>query len=325
MLRTGFTITELAATIAATALLASQAVKAIGPATAAARVFKDTVQMQGLHAAWITKSIDFPNENPPNTMPTPGLINRLGNIPGRGEPDLTKNDHASLFAMSIAQNLFSPALCVSPCETSSNVGVCKAYDYKRYNPQADTFWDGDKPGPGPFTAECPGNFKANLKRSSHVSYGTMPIVSPMADAKNSRCMKAWREDGASNIAVLGNRGVQDGIDSTAKGPELEIHNQSKTLQIHGSKDAWQGTIVFGDHRTHYLKTPFSDHCIKIAEPTRRRVPPGSNCASDEGLDNVFREDDPTGFSDSWLCVVPFLTVTNNGRIHVPTDKTLLYD
>ena len=104
---------------------AAQLAKAqvLAAARARARIVKDGAQAKQIHQAWVVKSIDFPNEVPNNPLPTPGLINRCGNVPGRGAEDFTKNDHASLYSASIAQNMISPPMCESPCGPRRRVAI----------------------------------------------------------------------------------------------------------------------------------------------------------------------------------------------------------
>ncbi len=325
--RKGFTLIELLVVMAIIALLLGILLPALNNARARARVLKDSTQLKGIHQAWVVKSIDYPNEYPTNPLPTPGLINRVGSTIGRGEEDVTKNDHASLYAASIAQNMFSAPLCVSPSEVSSNVSVCSNYDMTQYDPANDKYWDGDKKGEGVFTDSSPGNFKGNLKNSSNISYGTMPLINPASTSSlaATRRTKGWKNGGSSSLAVVGNRGVQDGIDGSVAGTDVETFKKSKTLEIHGPKGSWEGNIVFGDNHADYVNTFYSGSCTKLTDMGARVVDKNSNCGASEGLDNYFREDDTTGYSDMWMLVVPFLTSTGANKVALPTDKTLLYD
>ena len=325
--RKGFTLIELLVVMAIIALLLGILLPALNNARARARVVKDSTQLKGIHQAWVVKSVDFPNEYPTNPLPTPGLVNRVGTIIGRGEEDVTKNDHASLYAASIAQNLFSAPLCVSPSEVSSNVSQCTNYDMTQYDPANDKYWDGDRKGEGVFNPSSPGNFKAALGSNSNVSYGTMPLVNPSNSTSlaSTRRTKGWKNGGSSSLAVVGNRGVQDGIDGSLPGTNIDIFKKSKTLEIHGPKGSWEGNVVYGDNHVDFVNTFYSGVCTKLTDTGARVVDKNSNCAASEGLDNYFREDDNAGFSDMWMCVVPYLTSTGANRVAIPTDRTLLYD
>jgi prepilin-type N-terminal cleavage/methylation domain-containing protein len=324
--RKGFTLIELLVVMAIIALLLGILLPALNNARARARVVKDSTQLKGIHQAWVVKSVDYPNEYPTNPLPTPGLVNRVGKIPGRGDEDVLKNDHASLFAMSIAQNMFSAPLCVSPSEVSSNVSVCTGYDMTKYDPANDIYWDGDKASEGVYDDK--GNFRANLTQSSNVSYGVMPLVNPSstngASIASTRRSKGWKNGGSSSLAVVGNRGVQDGIDGSRGTKDIDVFKKSKTLEIHGPKGSWEGNIVYGDNHVDFVNSFYSGVCAKMSTVSDRITDANSNCGPTEGLDNLFREDDATTFTDMWLCVIPALTNTG-GKPGIPADHTQLFD
>jgi prepilin-type N-terminal cleavage/methylation domain-containing protein len=335
--RKGFTLIELLVVMAIIALLLSILLPALNNARARARVLKDSTQLKGIHQAWVTKSIDFPNEFPTNPLPTPGLVNRIGRIVGRGEENTLKNDHASLFSMSIAQNLFSAPLCVGPSETSPQVTVCTNYNQNEYRPAEDIYWDGDTAGEAAFDDAPSRNFRANLGAGSNVSYAAMPLVLP-TDATvgvgNSRRVKAWKNGGVSTMAVLGNRGVQDGVDGSTGG-DINIFKNSRTLDIHGPKGSWEGNLVYGDNHVEYAQSFYNSTpaCVRFnvrAGSAGTQPVNDAECQRTNGpgfsWDNIFREDDTRGQTDTWLCVVPRLdSVTVNGRARgtVPQHTTAL--
>jgi prepilin-type N-terminal cleavage/methylation domain-containing protein len=335
--RKGFTLIELLVVMAIIALLLGILLPALNNARARARVLKDSTQLKGIHQAWVTKSIDYPNEFPTNPLPTPGLVNRTGRIVGRGDEDTLKNDHASLFSMSVAQNLFSAPLCVGPSEVSPQVTVCTNYDATQYRPAEDIYWDGDQPGEQVFDDGANRNFRANLTQASNTSYGVMPLVlptDPTVGVGNSRRVRAWKNGGVSTMAVLGNRGVQDGIDGSTGG-DINIFKNSKTLDIHGAKGSWEGNLVFGDNHVNYSNSFYDStpQCVKAnIRAGAGTAVNDAECARTAGAgftwDNIFREDDTKGQTDSWLCVIPRLqSVAVNGRQRgaVPTDSATLYD
>jgi prepilin-type N-terminal cleavage/methylation domain-containing protein len=334
--RKGFTLIELLVVMAIIALLLGILLPALNNARARARVLKDSTQLKGIHQAWVTKSIDYPNECPTNPLPTPGLVNRTGRIVGRGDEDTLKNDHASLFSMSVAQNLFSAPLCVGPSEVSPNVTVCTNYDATQYKPAEDIYWDGDTPGEQVFDDAVSRNFRANLTQGSNTSYAVMPLVmptDPTVGVGNSRRVRAWKNGGVSTMAVLGNRGVQDGIDGSTGG-DINIFKNSRTLDIHGAKGSWEGNLVFGDNHVDYSNSFYNStpSCVKAnIRAGAGTAVNAEECAQTAGAgftwDNIFREDDTKGQTDSWLCVIPKLeSTTVNGRPRgtVTTGATTLY-
>jgi prepilin-type N-terminal cleavage/methylation domain-containing protein len=327
--RKGFTIVELSVVVSVVALAAAQTAQELAAARARARILKDSAQAKQIHQAWIVKSIDFPNEIPNNPLPTPGLINPCGSVPGRGAEDFTKNDHASLYSASIAQNMISPPMCESPSEVSPMVVFCKDYDMTQYDPANDKYWDGDRKGEGVFGPDNPGHFKAELGRKCNVSYGTMPLLNPASESadilKKARRTTTWKNGGSNDMVVLGNRGVRDGIDGSIPGCDIGVFKASKTLEIHGAKDTWEGNLVFGDNHVDFMSAFYSGRCTKLSDPSKRVIDIHSPCAPDEGLDNFFREDDTTGLSDMWLCVVPWLTAKGQNQAAIPADHKLLFD
>ena len=141
--RNGFTLIELLVVMGIISLLLGILLPALNNARAKARETKDGTQVKQVHQSWVTKAID----SPAGRFPLPGEINRIGMMAGRGNEDEKKNDHAALYSACIAMNLFSPQLLISPSETSGRVAPCSNYDFTKYDPAKDIYWDGDVTNP----------------------------------------------------------------------------------------------------------------------------------------------------------------------------------
>lgn len=175
---------------------------------------RDQMQLRMLHQSMII----FSNENR-DRFPVPGLVNRIGDIPGVGAEDISLNTTANMFSLMIAQDFFNPDLCISPAEVSSKVKEDADYNYDAYNIAEDSYWDA--------------SFVADLAVESNVSYAHMPI-------EGQGKIKEWRYSENPQAMIIGTRGP---------GP---LGDASKTLRMHGPEDVWQGNVVFNDNRTAFM-------------------------------------------------------------------------
>ena len=256
--RRGFTLVELLVVMAIIALLLAILLPALTRSKQLARQVKDATQVKQIHTAFLTFSRSFEGR-----FPTPGLINRLGGTPGQGAEDISKNSHAALYSACIAQNYFSPQLCVSPSEASGNVAVHSTHNFNAFNVATETYWDR--------------NFRADLLATSHLSYGTLHL-------DGTRKARQWRESVDSKFAVVGNRGVQDGSYDDL------IYNASKTLEIHGGRRSWEGNIVYNDNHVAYETSFTPERLTKL----------GANL---DTSDNLFRNDPEGTTADVWLTMI----------------------
>ena len=317
----GFTLIELLVVMAIIALLLGLLLPALAKARATARQVKCGTQVQQIHKAWVTKGTDSPR----GTFPLPGEVNRIGALPGRGNEDEAKNSHANLYSLCVAQQFISPQILVSPSESSGNVGVCSNYDYNKYKPAEDIYWDGDAKNDSSNTG-VDGNLKADLTTLSSTSYAAMPLL-----MKNSTSKIACRRDlqwkvgatSGSRFPVIGNRGVKNGATST------DDYTNSKTLEIHGAKNEWDGNICYNDDHVVFIRTFTPEGMVCV--PGGTALPPGdTSCGSSPGtmgLDNIFKADGATtdGETDSYLAIVKKLTVTGSGTTTSPFTQTKIID
>lgn len=251
----GFTLVELLVVMAIIALLLGLLLPALAKARATARQVKDATQIGQIHKAWLIWCREFNG-----IFPTPGLINRVGTIPGIGAEDILQNSHANLYSACIMQNYFSPQLCISPSESSANVANAADFNYTLYNIANDVYWDP--------------KFETNLQGRCNTSYGTLLL----ADARKTA---EWKETLNSKFAVVGNRGVKDGVyDETT-------YNASKTLEIHGGRNQWVGNICYNDNHMN-LESNFTP------EGTVRLGP------NQDIVDNIFFEETQGNKRDIFL-------------------------
>ena len=212
--RRGFTLVELLVVIGIITLLMGILLPALAKARAAANQVKDATQLTQIHKAWITFSRQFDG-----IFPKPGLINRVGNEPGRGQEDHILNNTANMFSACISQSYFSQQLVISPSEPNGRVLVKGDYNQEAYSPINNIYWDE--------------TFVADLDTLSNTSYAHSPLV-------GKRGREKWRDNLDSEWAMLSNRGVQDGSLVPAD------YEGSLTLGIHGGRKQWAGNVAYAD-------------------------------------------------------------------------------
>jgi prepilin-type N-terminal cleavage/methylation domain-containing protein len=262
--RNGFTLIELLVVMAIIALLLGLLLPALAKARASARQVKDATQLNQTHKGWLIMSTDYND-----IFPTPGLVNRCGDTPGKGPEDQSVNSHANLYAATISAEYATPQLLVSPSEASANVAIASTYDIEAYSPPLDKFWDTNG-----FS-----RFKADLQQTCNTSYGTCLLY-------GDRKSRQWRKSLDSKFAVLGNRGIEN------SSYDEDTYLGSKTLQIHGTRKEWIGNICYNDNHVELTRT--------FAPSTLAQINDGGVVVED----TLFAEDVDLGGEggDVFLCV-----------------------
>ncbi len=231
--RRGFVLPEAAAALAIGAILLGLLLPALAKARRNTKSLKDAMHTKLIHQSLVIFAADFNG-----LMPTPGLIDRLpdpqlGEIPGRGAEDFCANHSANLYSALIMQNCFNPGVCIGPTEINPVVMEKVDFDYNKYNPVGDVYWDDS------FRADV--NLTLGQGGESNTSFAHTAFV---GDRKTRR----WRDTLDASDPAIGTRGTGHGADPRRGGGITgDVYTHSPTLLLHGAKKQWVGNICFQDN------------------------------------------------------------------------------
>jgi prepilin-type N-terminal cleavage/methylation domain-containing protein len=297
----GFTLVELLVVIAIIALLIGLLLPALAKARESAKATKDMSQINQLHKAFLI----YANSDKDNELMIPGKIwpewyqNGGTTYVGRfGQERGNVNNAHNLYSVGIAQEYFKPEILISPVENSDTVKRDEDYDYEKYRPTAEQYWDNT------FTADIRGSQNGHSDDSEqwggerpedecNVSYAHLAIhsnnigASGASGQENRRRTLYWVNYARTGVPVLGTRGVQSGLTTGTR------YEKSPTLRLLGPDAQWNGNLCFADSHMESVDNFFASNYM---------------CESQGGNlpDNVFNcefecsDDDKWMQADSWL-------------------------
>ena len=236
----GFTLIELLVVMSIIALLLSILMPALGRARREAMLVKDAARIRGLQSGWLTWSAGHDSR-----YPTPGYVNRVGTIRGRGAEDKLKNTTGAIHSLAVMENLYTPNRLVSDNEPNEKVFIMENYDYNARDIAEDCYWDGDTDVEGELSQDE--GLLVDLSPDgigSNVSYASIPLI-------GERKRKEWGNSGSSEFAIMSNRGPAWGVPVS----------ESITYYIHGGGRSWVGNVCWQDNHMSYEETLFPQMCV----------------------------------------------------------------
>ena len=283
--RKAFTLIELLVVIAIIALLIGILLPALGKARASARQLKDSTQVRGIGQALVI----FAGTNDDN-YPLPSRLDRNDftmTAPTMGQQD-TKDLSRHMYSILIQNGLVPTEMFVSPAESNSFIEVFEDYDLEEPDgaqDEANALWDPlFRSSPGEQTNAALGGVAPDEAEDTTFGYTSYAHNVPFGRRK-----ARWSSTYQASEAVIGNRGpTYEGNASTGWRliADNEFSDQSNTLRIHGTRNAWEGNIGYNDNHVSFEDRPDPDGATLQFSATGTATPLTAN-------DNLFVSEDQT--------------------------------
>jgi len=263
----GFTLVELLVVIAIIALLIGLLLPALAKARQNAASLKDKTQIQQIHKGALTFAADNKGK-----LPLPGLIDRLpdlpappgvGEAPGIGPEDFTQNTTSRLYSAMIAQNFFTPEICIGTTEVSNRFKAKNDYNYNAFRVVNDTYWDD--------------TFTGDPSVASNTSYSHMGLF-------GARKRNNWKDNQSSAVPVFSTRGTGGGPGGFGGDFTTDEYTKSPTLELHGPKQKWDGHVCFNDNHAETVDNFY--HALVVYYPQNTINQTKDNFFAAEFLDFV---------------------------------------